>query len=68
MTLTTKQIEEIAELLDCGMKCYYNIKTEEIKSILDADRWMETDDELWENELEEIENNRNDYVEFEGMS
>jgi hypothetical protein len=31
MKLNDKQIEEIADNLDCGMRCFYNLKTGEIK-------------------------------------
>ena len=32
MKLTEKQIEEIADNLDCGMRCFYNLKSGEIKT------------------------------------
>jgi hypothetical protein len=64
MKLTDKQIEEIAENLDCGMRCYYNLKTGEIKTIINFDSWIGADEELWEEELNEIEENWGDYFEF----
>lgn len=45
MNLTIKQIEEIAENLDCGTKCYYNLKTGEIKTLLNFDSWDDADEE-----------------------
>ncbi len=39
MKLTEKQIKEIADNLDSGMKCYYNQKTGETKTIIDFDSW-----------------------------
>jgi len=65
MKLTDKQIEEIAENLDCGMRCYYNLKTGEIKTIINFDSWIGADEELWEEELNEIEENLGDYFEFD---
>lgn len=65
MKLTDKQIEEIAENLDCGMRCFYNLKTGEIKTILNFDSWMGADEEPWEEELNEIEENWVDYFEFD---
>ena len=67
MKITEKQIEEIAENLDCGMRCYYNIKTGEIETLIDFDHWESADEELWEEEAKEIEENLNDYIEFTGL-
>ncbi len=67
MKLTEKQIEEIADNLDCGMRCFYNLKTGEIKTLLNFNSWMGADEEPWEEEAEEIENNWPDYFEFIGF-
>ncbi len=55
MKLTEKQIEEIAENLDCGLRCFYNLKTGEIKTKLNSDSWIGADLEPWEEEAEEID-------------
>ena len=57
MKPTEKQIEEIAENLDCGMRCFYNLRTGEIKTILNFDSWDGTDEDPWEEESKEIEEN-----------
>lgn len=67
MKLTEKQIEEIADNLDCGLKSFYNLKTGEIKTILDFDSWESTDEEPWEEDIDEIEENWEDYFEFDGF-
>lgn len=67
MKLTEKQIEEIADNLDCGMRCFYNLKTGEIKTLLNFDNWMGADEEPWEEESKEIDENWDDYFEFEGF-
>jgi hypothetical protein len=67
MKLTEKQIEEIAENLDFGMRCYYNLKTGEIKTLLNLDSWIGADEELWEEEYKEIDDNWADYFEFKGF-
>jgi len=66
--LTDKQIEEIADDLDSGMKCFYNIRTGEIKTIINSDSWICADEEPWEEDIKEIEENLNNYVEFNGFS
>jgi hypothetical protein len=68
MKLTNKQIEEIADNLDSGMKCFYNLKTREIKTIINFDSWIGADEEPWEEDIKEIEENWDNYVEFDGMS
>ena len=67
MNLSAQQIDEIAENLDVGLKCYFNLKTGEIKTILNFDSWESDDQEPWEEEINEIEENWSDYFQFEGM-
>lgn len=68
LNLTDKQILEIAENLESGMRVYYNLKTGEMKSIINFDTWVGGDEELWREELNEINEHSNDYLEFEGFS
>lgn len=67
MTPTEKQIEEIADELDCGMVCYFHLKTGEIKTLPDFDNNFYADEEPWEEYIKEIDDNRDDYFQFEGM-
>lgn len=67
LTLTDQQIKEIADWLDSGMRCFYNRLTGEIKHILDPDHWIDTEEELWEQEMKTIEDNLEQYVEFTSM-
>lgn len=67
MKLTEKQIEEIADNLDCGMRCFYNLKTGEIKTILNFDSWIGADEEPWEEESKTIDETWGDYFEFIGF-
>ncbi len=66
ISLTKDQIKEIAEQLDCGMRCYIDKETGEIKTTPDFDNWY-TDDELWTDVLIELEENWGKYVEIERM-
>ena len=66
ISLTKDQIKEIAEQLDCGMRCYIDKETGEIKTTPDFDNWY-TDDELWTDILNELEENWDKYVEIERM-
>jgi len=68
MVLTDVQINEIADGLDSGMKCYYNLLTGNIKTIIDFDSWAGADDELWEDDINEIDEHFGDFFVFENMS
>lgn len=68
MKLTDQQINEIADNLDAGLKCYYNKKTGELKAIINFDSWIGADEEPWEEDINEIEENWGDYIEFDGMT
>jgi len=67
MKLSEKQIEEIADNLDSGMRCFYNLQSGEIKTILNFDNWIVADEEPWEEESKEIDENWGDYIEFIGF-
>ncbi len=67
ISLSKEKIKEIAENLDCGMKCYYYKKTEEITTIIDFDSHIGADEELWEDVINEVDEHWDDYVEFERM-
>jgi len=66
MNLTDKQISEIAELLDCGMTCFYHISTGEIESHPDPNDGY-FDPEPWQDLIDKIENDWGNYEKFEKM-
>jgi hypothetical protein len=61
------QIKEIADDLDAGFICYFNTKTGEIESVIDTDSWDSMDNEIWDEIMEKIDENINDYWQFERM-
>ena len=65
MKPSEKQIEEIADELDFGMRCFYNLKTGEIMTIPDYDSMFYADKESWEEESKELDANWDDYFEFD---
>tara|TARA_R110002050_G_scaffold4573_1_gene22085 strand:+ start:64504 stop:64923 length:420 start_codon:yes stop_codon:yes gene_type:complete len=67
MKISDKIIEEIADNLDSGMRCYLHMKTGDLKIIINEDKWIGADTEAWEDDIEEIDSNWTDYIEFEGM-
>lgn len=64
--LTKKQVFDISQELQCGMKVYINSDTLEYKSVLDFDDM--DDSGFWNEELEKIENTRENYFTIEKMS
>ena len=67
INLTNEQIKEIASELDIGMNVYVNKVTKEIKSIINFDHHIYAEEELWEDEINEIEKNFDSYIQFEPM-
>ncbi|VAX18880.1 hypothetical protein MNBD_IGNAVI01-754 [hydrothermal vent metagenome] len=67
MKLSDEQIKSIAEELECGMKVYVHIETKEMKTILDFNDNFYMDEEEWAEEIKEIEENYDKYVQFEKM-
>lgn len=67
LILTNQQINEIAQDLDCGFKCYLNKKTGELISIPDELKNPEMDTEDWLDEIEKIENNIDNYYEIDPL-
>jgi hypothetical protein len=65
MKLTSKQINEIAQDLETGMKVYLNKETLEFEAVLDWDDM--TDPEPWDEIIERIENEWTDVVVFEKL-
>ncbi|WP_194975160.1 UPF0158 family protein [Aquiflexum lacus] len=64
--LSKKQVFDISQELQCGMKVFVNIDTLEYKSVLDMD---DMDDfGFWDEVLEEIENNWKRFFTIEKMS
>ena len=64
--LTVDQIKEIAQDLDCGNKCYINKESGIIIITPDFDRGY-ADEELWNDDINELEENWDKYVEIDKM-
>jgi hypothetical protein len=68
MKLPKKKINEIAQDLDCGLICYIHKETHEHKTLIDFDLNYDAEEELWQDTIDEIENNRDKYIKLEPMS
>ncbi len=65
ITFTKDQIKEIAEQLDCGLRAFYHKETGELMFVPDTDKFDDT--EVWEDDLQKLEDNFLDYREIEAM-
>ncbi len=70
MKLTEKQIKEIAETLDMGMRCFFHLKTGEIEEVPDFfdGHWIGQNTEPWQETLDKLDENWGDYFEFEKIT
>ena len=66
--MTDEQIADIADNLDCGLRCFVHRETKAIVTTPDAINGLESDSELWDDAIEEIENHFDSYVEIEKMN
>ena len=60
--LTKEQIADIADQLDCGNRCFINKKSGQILFTPDFDNNIYADQELFTDEIEELEKNYGDYI------
>lgn len=63
MPISEEHIKEIAEYLDCGMVCFYHRPTNTIE--FHPDEIL--DEEVWQEVIDKIENDWNNYDRFEKM-
>jgi Uncharacterised protein family (UPF0158) len=68
VNITTDKIKNIAQELDCGMKCFYHIATGDIESYPDESKgYAGFEEEFWEDIIKKVKKNRKQYISFEGM-
>jgi hypothetical protein len=66
--ITSERLREIAQELDAGMKCFYHIASGELKSYPDELKGHAGfDGELWEDVIDEVEENFHEYISFQAM-
>jgi hypothetical protein len=66
ISLTKDQIKELADQIDCGKKCYINKETGVTIFTPDFDCGF-ADEELWADDINELEENWDKYVEIDKM-
>lgn len=65
--LTSEQIKEIAETIDCGFVCHWNIKSNRLIFIPSNDEFEYDDSGAWDEDIKELELNSSEYREIEQL-
>ena len=65
--MTDEQINELADALDSGLRCFVHKEKKAIVTTPDTINNPDSDSEWWDEANEEIENNFDSYVEIEKM-
>ena len=66
--LTDEQISDIAQDLEAGLKCFIHKVTGDVKTLPDElNSNMEMDEELWQDVIDEIDNDEENFIVIEGM-
>lgn len=66
-TITPEILKQIAEELDMGMVCYYHKTTGGLEIYPDENHNPGFDGEFWEDVMDKVSENRDDYIEIEPM-
>lgn len=68
IALTAEQISDIAQDLEAGFKCFIHKETGEVKTLPDElNGNMELDEELWQDVIDEIDKDAENFIVIEGM-
>lgn len=67
LIISQEQIKEIAEMLNCGFRCFCNKVTGEVIFIPDENKYSFIDWDDWANDLKNIRKNHLDYHEIEPL-
>jgi Uncharacterised protein family (UPF0158) len=68
VSIAPEKINEIAQELDCGMKCFYHIATGDIESYPDELKGHAGfEEEFWNDIIKKVKKNYKQYISFEEM-
>ncbi len=68
MDVSNETLQGIVDELEVGLKCFLNIKTHEVVAFPDEDQRLGMDSEIWETEIEKVENDVEDFIEIKNMT
>jgi hypothetical protein len=65
--ITNEQLQEIADNLDFGLRCFIHKDNADIKCFPDEDQFGSFDDEAWQQDIQAVKKGRKKYLEIEKM-
>jgi hypothetical protein len=67
MEVPKEILNNIADSLEAGFKCFIHRETHEVVEYLDPDRYPEIDPKDWKEEIGKIKKNKKKFIEIENM-
>ena len=67
MKIPKEKLNEIADEMESGFKCFIHRDTLEIVTYPDEDRFMEIDQKEWKEEINKVKKNKKKFVEIDKM-
>ena len=67
MEVPKEILNEIADSLDAGFKCFIHRDTFEVVTYLDPDRYPDMDPKDWKEEISKVKKNKKKFMEIESM-
>ena len=68
MQVSNETLQEIADNLEAGLRCFLNKDNHELVTFPDEDRFLEMDTEVWQDDIGKIDKAPDKYIEIENMS
>ena len=65
--MTNEQLQEIADNLDLGLRCFIHKDNADIRCFPDEDQSYGFDEEPWEEDIKAVKKNKKKYLEIEKM-
>lgn len=67
MKVSREVLNDIADSLESGFKCYVHKETLEVVTFLDEEQYPDIDPEDWQEDIDKVFDNREKYIEIENM-
>ena len=68
MEVSKEILNDIADSLEAGFKCYIHKETHEVITFPDEDRFTDMDQEPWQDDIDKVFDNHEKYIEIENMN
>ncbi len=68
MEVPKEILNDIADSMEAGFKCFIHRETFEVVAYLNPDQYPEMDPKDWKNEIDKVRKNKKKFIEVEGMT